>query len=50
MLQVKAIHRDTFDLLNELAGNNEVSKFSLADGTALALQLGHRISIDLDFL
>ncbi len=50
MLQLKTIHKDTFELLKELSAQNDLNPFALAGGTALALQLGHRISIDLDFL
>ena len=49
MLHVKTIHQDTFALLKELTATNALDSFALAGGTALALQLGHRISIDLDF-
>lgn len=50
MLQLKTIHQDTFELLKELCAGNDLHSFALAGDTALALQLGHRISIDLDFL
>lgn len=50
MLQLKTIHTDTFELLQKLSATEPLSSFALAGGTALALQLGHRISIDLDFL
>jgi hypothetical protein len=50
MLQLKTIQAETFELLQELSAVDSLSSFSLAGGTALALQLGHRISIDLDFL
>jgi len=50
MLRLKTIHQDTFELLKELFAGNDLNAFALAGGTALALQLGHRISIDLDFL
>lgn len=36
--------KEVFDLLKDSVGD-----FYLAGGTALALQLGHRISVDLDF-
>jgi len=49
MLQLKAIHTETFALLKEMAALPVLANFALAGGTALALQLGHRISIDLDF-
>lgn len=50
MLQLKTIHKNTYDLLKELSTRKELNSFALAGGTALALLLGHRISIDLDFL
>jgi predicted nucleotidyltransferase component of viral defense system len=50
MLQLKTIQAETFELLQELSAVDPLSSFSLAGGTALALQLGHRTSIDLDFL
>ena len=49
MLQLKTIHQETFALLKVLSTHKELQHFSLAGGTALALQLGHRISVDLDF-
>src|SRR5512142_422493 len=36
-------------LLRILGGQPFLSRFYLAGGTALALQLGHRRSVDLDF-
>ena len=50
MLRLKTIHQDILELLKELSARNDPNSFALAGGTALALQLGHRISIDLDFL
>ena len=50
MLQLETIHPDTFGLLQKLSANDSLNGFALAGGTSLALQLGHRISIDLDFL
>jgi predicted nucleotidyltransferase component of viral defense system len=50
VLQLKTIHKDTFELLQELSDEKGLEPFALAGGTALALQLGHRISIDLDFI
>jgi len=49
MLQLKIIHKETFALLKAISSHKELQHFSLAGGTALALQLGHRLSIDLDF-
>lgn len=43
------LYEQTGSLLNKLSGNEISKNFYLAGGTALALQLGHRKSIDLDF-
>lgn len=42
------IAADTFSLIQELQKLPELSGFHLVGGTALALQLGHRNSIDID--
>ena len=49
MLQLSAINTPTLELLNQLMLAEEFKNMRLAGGTALALQLGHRKSIDLDF-
>ncbi len=49
MLHIDSIDQDTYLLLQELSSLNYLKEFALAGGTSLALQLGHRISIDLDF-
>ncbi len=49
MLQTKTIRKDTFALLKQLCAFEILQHFNLAGGTALALQLGHRTSTDLDF-
>jgi len=49
MLQLKTIDSNTYLLLQELSKSAYLNDFALAGGTALALRLGHRISIDLDF-
>ena len=38
----------TFELIQELQSINELKNFFLVGGTSLALQLGHRNSIDID--
>ena len=43
----ETLSKETSAVLNLL--KDSVSEFYLAGGTALALELGHRISIDLDF-
>ncbi|MEP7196232.1 MAG: nucleotidyl transferase AbiEii/AbiGii toxin family protein [Saprospiraceae bacterium] len=49
MLQRKTIEPGTLELLVELCSLSELNSFVLVGGTSLALQLGHRKSIDLDF-
>jgi hypothetical protein len=44
----KIISPATFKLIQELQLREEISGFDLVGGTALALQLGHRNSIDID--
>ena len=39
----------TFSLLQTLCSDNALNDFFLVGGTSLALQIGHRHSIDLDF-
>jgi predicted nucleotidyltransferase component of viral defense system len=45
----KTLLPDTFRAIKLICGVSEVQKAYLAGGTALALQIGHRISVDLDF-
>jgi predicted nucleotidyltransferase component of viral defense system len=49
MLFFNAIPIQTLELLRWIMEQEEFSNFSLAGGTALALQIGHRQSVDLDF-
>jgi predicted nucleotidyltransferase component of viral defense system len=48
MLQTRTIEPRTLGLLKQLMAMPLLDPFYLVGGTALALQLGHRISIDLD--
>ena len=48
MLQTTTVERRTLELLKHLQSLSEFSNFHLAGGTALALYLGHRKSLDLD--
>lgn len=48
MLQTRTIEPRTLGLLNRMMAMPAVEPFFLVGGTALALQMGHRISIDLD--
>jgi hypothetical protein len=48
MLHYTTIYPNTLELLKKLMAVPELSGFCLAGGTSLALQVGHRISYDLD--
>ena len=48
MLQTYAIKEETFGLLKTLMRDDKLSHFCLVGGTALALFMGHRKSIDID--
>jgi Nucleotidyl transferase AbiEii toxin, Type IV TA system len=48
MLHLEAVTSDTMALLRRIQALPELKQTRLAGGTALALQLGHRLSIDLD--
>ena len=49
MLQLQTVVPDTLELLKTIASKPEMKGFRLVGGTALALQYGHRQSVDLDF-
>lgn len=48
MLQTRTIDPGTLGLLKRLMSLNDLQQFYLVGGTSLALQMGHRVSIDLD--
>lgn len=48
MLHTETVERTTLELLRKLQAERATESFCLAGGTALALYLGHRKSIDLD--
>ena len=48
MLQEQTLQTSTLELLKKLMSDSELVDFYLVGGTALALRIGHRISIDLD--
>lgn len=48
MLHTETVKGETLELLVEITQDPTLSGFNLAGGTALALYLGHRLSIDLD--
>lgn len=47
MLQHHTVEPGTLGLLKKIMAVPELSDFNLAGGTALALQIGHRKSVDL---
>lgn len=49
MLHLQTVAPDTLELLKELSSKPELQGLRLVGGTALALQYGHRQSVDLDF-
>src|SRR4051812_43500914 len=49
MLHYETVSPSTLKLLKRLMLIPELSIFRLVGGTSLSLQLGHRISVDLDF-
>jgi hypothetical protein len=48
MLRKETVKASTLELLNDLMLDENLNDFFLVGGTALSLQIGHRISIDLD--
>ena len=49
MIHTKVLPEHSYKLLIEIQKDQNFSNFYLAGGTSLALQIGHRESIDLDF-
>ena len=49
MLYYQTVNNETLELLKRLLVFPAVTDFYLVGGTALSLQMGHRISVDLDF-
>ena len=48
MLQTQTIQPKLLELLNKIMSTDVFNDFNLVGGTSLALQLGHRISVDID--
>jgi predicted nucleotidyltransferase component of viral defense system len=48
MLQKKSVEKTLWDVLRELQSSDIFKDYVLVGGTALALQIGHRISEDID--
>ena len=49
MLSLQTVYPDTLELLKKLAQTSILQDMRLVGGTSLALQYGHRRSVDLDF-
>ena len=49
MLHIEVLESGTLGILRAVLANEAFQSFNLVGGTALALQFGHRLSIDLDF-
>ena len=49
MLSIQTVNPDTLELLKAISAQPEIQNMRLVGGTALALQYGHRQSVDLDF-
>jgi len=48
MLHQETVETRTLDLILKLMSDNLLNEFNLVGGTALALKLGHRKSVDID--
>ncbi len=48
MLHKETIEAETLDLIYRLVADENLKRFNLVGGTALALMIGHRISVDID--
>lgn len=48
MLQKETVEKGTMDLIIKLMADKKLTSFNLVGGTALALKIGHRKSIDID--
>ncbi|MCD4735309.1 MAG: nucleotidyl transferase AbiEii/AbiGii toxin family protein, partial [Bacteroidales bacterium] len=49
MLHTETVGTATLELIKKLLSDPVLNNFILVGGTALSLQLGHRISVDIDF-
>ncbi len=49
MLQQNAVEPTALELLKKICGLSPLQNFALGGGTNLALRMGHRLSVDLDF-
>lgn len=49
MIHSNTVNTNLIEVAQQLSAMPELNSFRLVGGTAIALQLGHRISIDIDF-
>ena len=47
-MQIETVDKETLDLIQRLMADEKLSNFNLVGGTALALLIGHRKSVDID--
>lgn len=50
MLHYNTVSTELLDIIKAIASNDDFNNFRLCGGTGLALQKGHRISVDADFV
>lgn len=48
MLFKETVTNSTYNILKQICALNEFADFDLVGGTSLSLQIGHRISVDID--
>jgi hypothetical protein len=48
MLRTETVEAGTLDLIKRFMSDNYLNEFNLVGGTALALKIGHRMSVDID--
>lgn len=48
MLHKETVETGTLDLIHRLMQDENLKEFTLVGGTALSLQIGHRVSVDID--
>ena len=48
MLRTQTVEKGTLDLIKRFMSDDKFNNFNLIGGTALALKIGHRVSVDID--
>lgn len=48
MLYTQSVNTRLLEILSELMNNSYFDNFFLVGGTSIALQIGHRLSVDID--